>query len=841
MTIDSGITSRQFDSALEERIYSSLLSSGWQDTDILAGRAVLSLAGSQFIPDIVLLANLYPLAAIEVMRPSLDIEGQRQTAERLAEFAKSIKLPIALLTDGEQIFSVNPTDATITRRETLPTKPELLQFSGTDQWSENDPRLYPAYLDPGRIPALHQALAVSRTLDSLLAGKKRTMVSMPTGTGVTYVSFQLSWKLLQSRFVGKMLFVAASLSDLEYAYKYFTNFTGDVVVWGGQKRLKPNNARVNLATMTAISTAAAITRNGLELEEFDLVIVRDVHRIKPALLEQFKKSIVVAFTSSSRLTNELQQLFGEPVYSYTVREALAADEIQPPEGFHAVKLSEIAEITSGAVIKPRSESSSATDSVYVLRGHDLRSDGTISFIQANRISDKEFVHAIQARNEDRVLLQPSDIVISSVGARVAIVPTSLPGSTIFSSSLLRIRVDLARANPEEVFQFLRSDVGQGAIRLIASSITGIPRITKSILSELQIFLKALDGTRTATPKAEPQPELSAVAKAIREIKDEILPALEQSETLSTDEGDNHSLELVAGRLAQLATILVPLSLMERVIAGYPMPIALAYRRFYEARFNVYEQVPRLKDLFEAAAFFAYNVVLADSFRRLDGKDYFIEDSGARRAYNGYSMSARMDFIEEILNTARGNSQQELFLPELTQTSVVRGAKELQEKLRNTMSHTATATETQQKNIIREYQPQVEQMLDELDFLRKYQLVRVTSFYFSHSQFFRRMEVYHGTYTKIDEQAVSEDTSPTKADRDHIILLDADGDVLDLYPLYQMIATGETRFENHMCFFKQRKQKDRRLEGESVQGSFAVDLEGFDEFENLQTRILNSKA
>jgi hypothetical protein len=61
------------------------------------------------------------------------------------------------------------------------------------------------------------------------------------------------------------------------------------------------------------------------------------------------------------------------------------------------------------------------------------------------------------------------------------------------------------------------------------------------------------------------------------------------------------------------------------MSHYPTPIALAYRRFYDSRFNIYEQTLRLRDLFESASFFVYNLVLSDVLRRLDPKQFYIEE------------------------------------------------------------------------------------------------------------------------------------------------------------------------------------------------------------------------
>ena len=278
--------------------------------------------------------------------------------------------------------------------------------------------------------------------------------------------------------------------------------------------------------------------------------------------------------------------------------------------------------------------------------------------------------------------------------------------------------------------------------------------------------------------------------------------------------------------------LVPPSLEETVLSDYPTPIALTYRRYLDSRFNPHERVLRLKDLFESVSFFVYHLVLADALNRLDGERYFVADKGARKAYNGYSMSARMDFVKHLLQHARANNGDDLFVPELLNTSVAEHASHLQEALRNPVSHTATAPESRLKKLVDQFEPEITEMLNELRFLVDYRMVRITSFYYRGGKFVRRMEVYRGSVPSIDEQELSEGATLTRADYDHLVLLDQDDQVLDLYPLYQLLANEDTRYENHMCFLKQRKAGERILEGESVQGAFSTHLEGFDQFDLL---------
>ena len=78
--------------------------------------------------------------------------------------------------------------------------------------------------------------------------------------------------------------------------------------------------------------------------------------------------------------------------------------------------------------------------------------------------------------------------------------------------------------------------------------------------------------------------------------------------------------------------------------------------------------------------------------------------------------------------------------------------------------------------------------------------------------------------------------PIQAEHNHIVLIDPDGQILDLHPMYQLMANDETRYENHLCFFKQRKLKEKVLEGESVQGAFQLELDGFEEFNTLLKKV-----
>ena len=57
-------------------------------------------------------------------------------------------------------------------------------------------------------PRYYQRNAVNRTLDAIARGKDRVLLVMATGTGKTYVAFQIVYRLLQSGMKKKVLYLA---------------------------------------------------------------------------------------------------------------------------------------------------------------------------------------------------------------------------------------------------------------------------------------------------------------------------------------------------------------------------------------------------------------------------------------------------------------------------------------------------------------------------------------------------------------------------------------------------------------------------------------------------------
>ena len=59
----------------------------------------------------------------------------------------------------------------------------------------------------GKEPRYYQVDAINRTVESIAKGQKRILLVMATGTGKTYTTFQIIWRLWKASVVKRVLFL----------------------------------------------------------------------------------------------------------------------------------------------------------------------------------------------------------------------------------------------------------------------------------------------------------------------------------------------------------------------------------------------------------------------------------------------------------------------------------------------------------------------------------------------------------------------------------------------------------------------------------------------------------
>jgi type I restriction enzyme R subunit len=84
----------------------------------------------------------------------------------------------------------------------------------------------------------YQDIAVERVLEAIAAGQPRILLTLATGTGKTFIAFQIAWKLFHSRWNlsgepsrrPRILFLADRNILADQAYNAFSAFPEDALV-----------------------------------------------------------------------------------------------------------------------------------------------------------------------------------------------------------------------------------------------------------------------------------------------------------------------------------------------------------------------------------------------------------------------------------------------------------------------------------------------------------------------------------------------------------------------------------------------------------------------------------
>lgn len=291
----------------------------------------------------------FPIAVVEAKKEGIYGTAAMQQAKQYAEM---LGLKFAYATNGREIIEFDYFTGIESRLDRFPTPAELWQRflvgSGLASAPESAARLLtPFHHESRREPRYYQRLAIQRAIEAILAGKPRVLLTMATGTGKTVVAFQICWKLWSSKWNAKgdptrkprILFLAdRNFLVNDPKDKTFAPF--------GDARHRIENGIAVFSREIYFSTYQSLARDdrrpGLYKEFprdfFDLVIVDECHRGSAKdssswreILDWFQPAYQLGMTATPlREENRDSYLyFGNPVYTYTLRQGIADGFLAP--------------------------------------------------------------------------------------------------------------------------------------------------------------------------------------------------------------------------------------------------------------------------------------------------------------------------------------------------------------------------------------------------------------------------------------------------------------------------------------------------------------------------------
>ena len=202
-------------------------------------------------------------------------------------------------------------------------------------------------------PRYYQRNAVNRTVDAIAKGQQRLLLVMATGTGKTYTAFQVVYRLLKSGMKKKVLYLAdrnilvdqsiqQDFAPLEKTI-HKINFTKDdpITITSHEvyfslyqqltDREEDEGEDGEDETVSRLATL-------FQKDFFDLIIVDECHRGSAKkdsnwrkILDYFSSATQIGMTATPKETKYISNIdyFGEPIYSYSLREGIEDGFLAP--------------------------------------------------------------------------------------------------------------------------------------------------------------------------------------------------------------------------------------------------------------------------------------------------------------------------------------------------------------------------------------------------------------------------------------------------------------------------------------------------------------------------------
>jgi type I restriction enzyme R subunit len=339
-----------------------LREAGWEESQIVRDRFItdgriivkgtLSTREKRKKPDYILYFGSIPIAVVEAKDTSHSpLDGMQQAKE----YAEMLQIKFAYSTNGHGIKEFDYLTNTQKSLERFPSPQELWErlqktlFSQAKEVAEKrapyitskekieqNPLTYPYHTQPGgKEPRYYQEAAITKIIESILKGKKRILLTMATGTGKTYVAFQVVWKLLKSKYFKRVLYIADRNFLRDQAYNEFFPFED------GQAFIEEGKTPKNREVFFSIYQALYSEHDGLKLYQkyppdfFDLVIIDECHRSGYGtwreILDYFSPAVQLGMTATPKRDDNIDTYayFGEPVYFYSMGQGIQDGFLAP--------------------------------------------------------------------------------------------------------------------------------------------------------------------------------------------------------------------------------------------------------------------------------------------------------------------------------------------------------------------------------------------------------------------------------------------------------------------------------------------------------------------------------
>lgn len=340
----------------------ALISSGWSEFEIErehgftyyftdGKKLVGNKRGQRYKVDYLLSYKNINLAIVEAKADTIDVlEGLQQAID----YAKKLKVDYAYSTNGIRIYEHSLLEGKGNYIDFFPSPDELFDRKFGKIEPKKQDIITADFLLEDKLPRFYQQIAVQKTIEAIAKDEKdRVLLTLATGTGKTYIAFQIVYRLFSSRWNKdktykrpRVLFLADRNILKAQAMNEFNPLEKELVDITG-KDIRKNCGKVRIAgtVFFAIYQSIAERKSG-EINEdddlnayykqypsdfFDLVIIDECHRGSANddsswrdILDYFQSAVHLGLTATPKRKDnaDTYKYFGEPIYEYSLKEGI---------------------------------------------------------------------------------------------------------------------------------------------------------------------------------------------------------------------------------------------------------------------------------------------------------------------------------------------------------------------------------------------------------------------------------------------------------------------------------------------------------------------------------------
>src|SRR5438270_4848765 len=294
----------------------------------------------------------YRNTKLAVVEAKASDEALTEGVAQAKNYAGKLAIRFAYASNGQGIYGIDMKEGTEAELSRYPTPDELwnLTFAEANAWRDRFAAI--PFEDKGGYfqPRYYQDIAIERVLEAIAAEKQRILLTLATGTGKTFIAFQIAWKLFQSRWNlsrqpsrrPRILFLADRNILANQAYNAFSPFPEDAMVRIEPESIRkkgkvPKNGSLFFTIFQTFMSGPA--KDGMPSpyfgeyppDFFDFIVIDECHRggandesTWRAILTYFAPAVQLGLTATPKRRDNVDtyKYFGEPVYVYSLKDGI---------------------------------------------------------------------------------------------------------------------------------------------------------------------------------------------------------------------------------------------------------------------------------------------------------------------------------------------------------------------------------------------------------------------------------------------------------------------------------------------------------------------------------------